>query len=284
MTTVVDRFWRMMMDSVGDTAYLKKPAIPQPPPPPPPAPRRYATRYGLEVAYGLHLSPVDFGDLSPKVVRMDIDVEPGAMDAFLTSLAAKSIDALLITPYDYLRAPRTAEQMAQELASFVARYRGRVWGYEIMNEANNGSGNGSARSFSPADYFEYLKTLSSVVLVHDARAHCISSGTSGMAPDWHRALVALGAKNYVDFAAFHPYGQSPSTIARSVAELASIWGDTPLICTEYGDADPQAALDMHRALDGLVDTSVYFSWKYTPPYNLVGSSSYQPMKSLFARP
>lgn len=264
----------------GFNHHADVPAVSEPP--------HYYTRFGLEVGFGFNNNPPDLSDLKPRVVRMDTSTYPGANDAFLTSMAKQAIDVILITPYDYLRAPKTAYEAAVEAGTIAARNKGKVWAYEVLNEANAPSGsNGGSRSFDPLDYMLYLTGISAAIRQADPNARIISSGTSGVAIEWHREIARLGAAKLVDFVSFHPYGSLPSQVHDNVSQLASIWGYKPIVCTEFGDPNPSRMIAMHQALDGLVHTSILFTYaggQYgLTDDNGIRRTSYAQAKALFAK-
>lgn len=256
-----------------------------------PEPPHYATRYGLEVAFKYNIAPPDLSDLKPKIVRMDTSTYPGSNDTFLDAMKAQKIDVILITPYNYLSNPRTADDAGIQMGIYAQRNRGKVWGYEVMNEPNAPAGsNGGSRFFAPGEYISYLSAISTALRRFDPATPVILGGTSGYALEWHRELARLGAAMFVDYVAFHPYGGEPSTVHDRVAELAHVWGK-PLICTEYGDPDPAKMIAMHKALDGLVHTSIIFTWHSidaSDPYGLLDHTgakrtSYESAKLLLAK-
>ena len=266
---------------------------PSPAPVIPPAPRR-TTRFGVEIGFSFY-GALDLSDLKPKFVREDSNTylsnDPVEKDTFISSMNAQGIDVLLITPYDYASA-LSAQQMADQAGAIAKKYAGKIWAYELMNEVNAPNlSNGDTRTFTPERYMQFLTLMAASIRVADPKVKLISSGTSGMSFDWHRQLAALGAGSVVDMVGFHPYGQSPNGVASSVAQLAQIWGSKPLACTEYGSANPLQTVDMMRALDGIVDECVYFTYKSANPSDVYGlltetgvkRVSYDMMKQLFAK-
>ena len=256
-----------------------------------PAPPTYKTRFGLEVGFEYNILPPDLSDLRPPIVRQDISTYPNRNDSFVSAMNAQRIDVLLVGIYDYQTNPKTAQEMATFLSSVATRYKGNVWGYEIINEANVSTGaNGGEVHMEPSTYYDYLLECSTAIRAADPNAKIVSSGTSGVALDWHRKLAALNASPLIDFAGFHPYGANPSNIGSSIAQLADIW-KKPLISTEYGSSNEIASLAMQNALDTLVHTSIFFTWEDSPSlngYGLLDSNgarrgSYYAMKAKFAK-
>ena len=257
----------------------------------PPAPSYSKTQFGLEIGFEYNILPPNLWDLSPAFVRQDISTYPGGNDDFVAAMNAQNIKVILVGIYDYVSNPKTPSEMATFISSVATKYKGRVWGYEIINEANVPTGaNGGEIHMEPAVYYGYLRACSIAIRTADPRAQIISSGTSGVALDWHRKLAALGAGSLIDFAGFHPYGADPSNIGSSIAQLADIW-KKPLISTEYGSTNLIQTLAMQNAIDTLVYASIFFTWKDskdTEGYGLLTESglkrtTYDAMKAKFAK-
>ena len=284
--------------------FLKPGALSSPDPNVPvPSIPRYTTQYGLQIPFVEYNTFPYLTDLSPRIVRQDLNTYipflPYTNDSFVEAMHAARRDIIFITPYvythtvtdDMISMPpkfKTPAGLAAYMETIAAKYAGRVKGYEITNEPNAPAGsNGDSRSYTPAEYMQFLVPTSTAIRKQDPTVSIIGACTSGMALNWHRELAALGAAKYVNFISFHPYGESVRSISNSVLSLQQIWGDKPLMCTEYGDADAAKAIAIHKALSGLVHTSILFNLR-GDPYGLIDSSgakrtSYAEAKALFAR-
>jgi hypothetical protein len=268
----------------------------------PPVPPRYTTKYGVQIPFEEYNSPALNG-LVPRLVRQDLNTyipltQPVEDDGFVATMNALGIPIMFITPYVYTRtladdptstppAFKTPDSLAHYMAASVKKYARKVAFWEIFNEPNApAESNGGARSFTPAEYMSYLVPMSLAIRSSDPFTRVVAGATSGMPHDWHRQLASLGAAKYCDFLSFHPYGESTRSVVDSTLALQQIWGTTPLMCTEYGDADPIKAIAMHQALEGLVHTSVFFTL-HGDPYGLIDAAgsdraSYSGAVKLFA--
>jgi hypothetical protein len=66
--------------------------------------------------------------------------------------------------------------------------------------------------------------------------HAAGEKVIGGAPiftDSAKAMIAAGYNNYCDFAGFHFYGGTPSTIINKIKQVHGIFGSKPLVCTEW---------------------------------------------------
>lgn len=246
----------------------------------------HKTLYGMELQFEFNINPPTFADLKPKIVRQDISTYDGNNDIFVDSMFKQGVKVILVGCYSYVNKPMTPVAMAQLFSTLATRYRGKVYGYEIINEANVPQGaNGGQVYMSPEEYLAYLQLCFVAIRAADPNALIISTGTSGCSFRWQEELARLGAAKFIDRVAFHPYGETEATIVSAVDRLTTIWGKTPLSCTEFGDYNGNKSAKMLLLLNGWVTEAIFYNWK-SDDFGLVNKNGrprpgYITMKKLF---
>lgn len=123
----------------------------------------------------------------------------------------------------------------------VSRYGDKVHYWQIWNEPN------IVTFFRPnpdsAKYFDILKVAFTAIKKIDSNASVVMAGTSGVDVGYLSILVDLGAGEYFDIMAVHPYGYtfraSPDENGLSdrlsqAVDLAKKFGDKKIWVTEFG--------------------------------------------------
>ncbi|MBN2025340.1 MAG: cellulase family glycosylhydrolase [Actinobacteria bacterium] len=88
----------------------------------------------------------------------------------------------------------------------VSRYAGEVEAWEVWNEEN-------IHAFwqpepNAADYVALLAAASPEIRAADPEATIVMGGVAGLDPDYLDACLSLGAADYVDAIAYHPYAET----------------------------------------------------------------------------
>ena len=102
--------------------------------------------------------------------------------------------------------PTDADAWRDYIRTVVSRYRGRVSAWEIWNEEN-------IHAFwqpepSAEDYVALLAAASPEVRAADPEAAVVMGGVAGLGSDYLDACLGLGAADYVDAIAYHPYAET----------------------------------------------------------------------------
>jgi len=122
----------------------------------------------------------------------------------------------------------------------VDRYKSKVRYWQIWNEPN------VATFFKPepnaSQYLEILKSAYEIIKKEDSSAQVVVAGTSGVDAGYLRELERLGAADYFDILAVHPYSfdfYSPPESGflddmKNAERLAEELGNKPIWLTEFG--------------------------------------------------
>lgn len=105
-------------------------------------------------------------------------------------------------------APTDLEAWKTYIRTMATRYRGKVAAWEIWNEENFPFG--QQPGVNPAEYVNLLRLASAEIRAADPGATIVMGGMAGIGGDYLWAAFNLGALNYVDAIAYHPY---PNLIA-----------------------------------------------------------------------
>ena len=102
--------------------------------------------------------------------------------------------------------PTELEAWKGYVRTVVSRYRGRVAAWEIWNEEN-------IHAFwqprpDPAAYVKLLIAASAEIRKADPGAQVVMGGVAGLDPAYLHACLVLGAGEYVDAVAYHPYAET----------------------------------------------------------------------------
>jgi hypothetical protein len=142
----------------------------------------------------------------------------------------------------------------------AARYPDALW--EVCNEPNNPP-YWHVGAPTPDSYLGVALPTVAAIREGNPRALVATAGTSGVAPEWHRALSDRGAfaAGRFDACGVHPYGQTAATLGAAYARIrAGIPATVPLWATEYGTIDPQPG-DVRSMYDAHVAQHVpLFVW------------------------
>lgn len=150
----------------------------------------------------------------------DLETAPGKWDFSGTDLVVQeaaengvSILGILGTsPYwanggkDWNYPPTDLEAWRNYVRTVASRYRGRVTAWEVWNEEN-------IPAFwqpepDPEVYLEILADASDEIRAADPGALVVMGGMAGLGSDFMGACLALGAAEYVDAVAYHPYAET----------------------------------------------------------------------------
>lgn len=116
-----------------------------------------------------------------------------------------------------------------QYAGFLAaHYNGQVGAWEIWNEPNIPL----FGSISPAVYVEMLQSAYQSIKAADPNAVVVMAATSGNDMAWFSQAMSLGAQNYADAVATHPYGGPDS---------ASQYTTLPIWVTETGQSTAEVS-------------------------------------------
>lgn len=186
-----------------------------------------------------------------------IEPEKGAFewdvyDASIDALSPSGVNILGVLDYS---APWATEDLNRENADkympnlddwqnyvgrVVNRYKGKVKYWQIWNEPN------IAVFFKPepnaSQYFEILKSAYEIIKKEDSTAQVVIAGTSGVDVGYLRELKDLGAGDYFDILAVHPYSfdfRSPPEDSfpdnmKNAQSISEEFGDKPIWLTEFG--------------------------------------------------
>lgn len=177
-----------------------------------------------------------------KYVRMDLEwsgvervrgqYDFSAFDALVTSLAARSMDVLLILDYtNALYNPPSCPQCSPETpeavagfaaysAAAVTHFKGRVRNYEVYNEPNIGFWHPKPNASA---YAVLLKATAEAVKKADPSVLLSSGGTSGFDFAFLRVALSGGNVDLVDAVGVHPYRQgSPETARGDLMQLREL--------------------------------------------------------------
>ncbi|MBC7231291.1 MAG: beta-galactosidase [Actinobacteria bacterium] len=107
---------------------------------------------------------------------------------------------------DWRYPPTDLEAWRGYVRTVAARYRGRVAAWEVWNEEN-------IHAFwmpepDPEAYLELLAAASAEIRAADPSAAVVMGGVAGLGPDYLDACLSLGAAEYIDAIAYHPYAET----------------------------------------------------------------------------
>lgn len=152
--------------------------------------------------------------------------------------------------YDNGATPRSAEATAAQ-AAYVAALLKRFEAIHTVEVGNEFNGQnfvtGPVKRSGPveraADHFAQLKPIHASVKAVDPAIKVLGGATHSMPMGYLWALLDLGAADYMDALAVHPYTTRPETFAKQVAVLRRhpAAKDLPLEVTEFGDENPRSA-------------------------------------------
>jgi hypothetical protein len=140
-------------------------------------------------------------------------------DRVVEEAGARGIDVLGIlgtsppwanggNPWNY--PPTEKEAWRNYVRTVVSRYKGRVKAWEVWNEEN------IHQFWMPepdaADYVELLRLASEEIRAADPQALVIMGGVAGLDPDYLNECLYLGAAEYVDALAYHPYPETVGVV------------------------------------------------------------------------
>lgn len=132
------------------------------------------------------------------------------------------------------------EAFARYAAWMAQRYGGRVWGFEIWNEANIGLGN-SGTDVTPAQYVALVEAVYPVLRQYAPAARIVAGAVTGIdiGSDWLEEAFQLGLLNYCDTISLHPYSWGFGSGAH--AAYAFAWVDEVRALVEtYNVSNPQS--------------------------------------------
>lgn len=145
--------------------------------------------------------------------------------------------------------PPAIAQFGQHAAAMVARFPA-IHSIEVGNEFNSANfvrGPVRERGLDgrAEAYFNLLVSVHDAVRATDLDVTILGGGVHSIPVGYLADLFALGAADYMDALALHPYTTAPEQLARQIAVLRAVpgVGDMPIEITEFGETDPAAAPD-----------------------------------------
>ena len=108
--------------------------------------------------------------------------------------------------FDWRYPPTDMEAWRNYVHTVVSRYRGKVAAWEVWNEEN-------IHAFwqpdpNAATYVSLLAAASPEIRAADPAATIVMGGVAGLGSDYLDACLSLGAADYVDAIAYHPYAET----------------------------------------------------------------------------
>lgn len=147
------------------------------------------------------------------------------------------------TPYT----PGAIQAFAADAAATLKRFP-RADAVEVGNEVNaqnfvSGPVKAEGLAQRPARYLAILKATYAAVKSARPDVRVLGGALHSIPVGYVKRLFALGAAQYMDALAFHPYTTPPEQLARQIAVLRRVPGlaRMPLEATEFGDPNPKTA-------------------------------------------
>ena len=135
------------------------------------------------------------------------------------------------------------------VGAVAEHYKGRVSGYEIVNEAD-----GVPSFKDPAVYARFLKRAAAAIRQADPTAKVLSSGLIGIPYDWIRGLYEAGARDDFDVLSIHPYTHPnpPESMVDRLTQLRSLMaehgdGNKPICINEIGWPTHRIGIGTHTS-------------------------------------
>lgn len=112
--------------------------------------------------------------------------------------------------------PTDLQAWRNYVRTVVSHYRGKVAAWEVWNEQN-------IHAFwqpepDPVSYVRLLAAASEEIRKSDPGAQVVMGGVAGLDPDYLNACLSLGASEYVDALAYHPYAETIGEEGQSEAD------------------------------------------------------------------
>ena len=244
-----DRFWQMLANAVGDTAYSKAPAVPQRQPVATPVRAPDSTK---PILLGVHVRPWDdsatalsmLDDLKPNIERiwfpafgiMNVAMDQaevarllGLITGQIESARKRGAKVLIVTSSSTSGVKQTDDDVRNDAFAIAEFYRAYAIKYPgMMWEAGNET---ELDNVTVETYADFFKAFVSTVRSADDSAQFITAGTSGFnAPYTRRLESLLSGTNYLALG-IHPYGTAPTDYGTKIGELRVT---KPIAFTEYG--------------------------------------------------
>lgn len=194
------------------------------------------------------------------LMRFDISWSQAASETSYVELLEKvvnhaqakgvSVIMCMLTPPGAKTLAANAAEYGAQMATLATKLKGKVLGWEIWNEPNEGEFGGSDKpEITAANYAAAVKTIYPLVKAADPSARVIAGVISLSSTTYLKELYTAGMKGYYDAISIHPYCWSlapwetnpESAVAQYKAGLEAMravqveHGDvTPLYLTELG--------------------------------------------------
>lgn len=172
---------------------------------------------------------------TPTLTNYMAQADNRGIGALLTFASANTLYDSGYTPYT--AAGRQA--YANYIVTVLKKYPGQVQEIEIWNEFNTGNFTGPAGSDSAAAYTALLKTVWETVKPLFPDVQILGGSTNVIGVGALEAIFKLGALNYMDGVAVHPYRSTPEHVDDELAHLQAVMANygavKPIYATEFGN-------------------------------------------------